>query len=309
MKCGCEEHYEKLEFEAVLGVSAKKAFTTLFQDESFFQYVHTERKDWDIKITPWTAEEKATREIRWMFSVNVPMTKVKETECVEVQTILTKKEQLCYVVDCYSKTPSLPYGDAFQTSSRFCITFVSKSSCRILITIGVRFFKNPMVKGTTSCERMKCDILIGIIRSSAIKGLSDYFKDWIRMMQSKLAVTTNDSAVSKIVATSEISSLPHAIAEVKRSAARLPVEDSSGIGLLQFLMILAVLALSLMTNLYQYRNVTVVQPSLSEQLRSGSIRAVYMKDLENQVLNETMVLSRLARDLNRRDRYEEGMFF
>ena len=146
VKCECSDHYEKVEVDMTFPVSAKALFDTLFTGASFFQDIHENRKDWDIKIGEWSSESPSKREVSWMFKVDNPMTKVKETDCVEAQTLLKKNEHLCYVVDCQSRTVNMPYGDAFQTTTRYCITFASAQSCRLLITIGVAFSKNPLVK-------------------------------------------------------------------------------------------------------------------------------------------------------------------
>lgn len=146
LKCECSDHNEKIEIDTIIGVSAKKLFEMLFGTPDFFVDIHTKRKDWDVVVEQWNNDTNPTRTVKWMFTVNNPMTKVKETDCTEVQKLIKKEEHLRYVIDCNSRTPNIPYGDSFQTASRFCITFATKDSCRVLISIGVKFSKNPLVK-------------------------------------------------------------------------------------------------------------------------------------------------------------------
>lgn len=64
----------------------------------------------------------------------------------------------------------MSYGDAFQCQTKYCITWVSKDSCRLVVSTGVKFFKSPMVKSIIKAQSMKglsegaADLLI-IIRT------------------------------------------------------------------------------------------------------------------------------------------------
>ncbi|KAI9090468.1 hypothetical protein DFS34DRAFT_372090 [Phlyctochytrium arcticum] len=99
------------------------------------------------------------------MQVNNPMVKAKEADVLCSEKIMKKSEYLVYVVEAQSSTPSVPYGDAFSPITRYCITWLSKTSCRLVITCGIKFFKvgpffiiidmppiinssqNPLVKG------------------------------------------------------------------------------------------------------------------------------------------------------------------
>ena len=86
--------------------------------------------------------------------------KVKETELTASQKKVLQKDHIAYVVEVRSQTLGMPYGDTFALVTRYCITWVSKSSCQLLVTCGIDWIKSP-------------GIFKGIIQSSAVKGLQD----------------------------------------------------------------------------------------------------------------------------------------
>ncbi|KAI3632876.1 hypothetical protein MIR68_008951 [Amoeboaphelidium protococcarum] len=183
VKCGCESHFEREEHNLELDVPAHVLFAQLFEQKLIFEQVHQLRNDWDVTISDWAVndgsnsdgsgdQQQKSRTVRWMFNVNNPMVSLKTTDCIEVQTVTSERKYLCYVVDCFSKTVKVPYGDAFQTQTRYCITYIDASKCRLRITIGVEWFKNPMVKS--------------IIKSQAMKGLTDYLKDLVKIIQTQV---------------------------------------------------------------------------------------------------------------------------
>jgi hypothetical protein len=49
----------------------------------------------------------------------------------------------------------MSYGDAFACQTKYCITWVSKDSIRLVISTAVKFFKNPMVKSIIKSQSQK----------------------------------------------------------------------------------------------------------------------------------------------------------
>lgn len=86
--------------------------------------------------------------------------KVKETELTATQKKVLQKDHIAYVVEMRSQTLGMPYGDTFALVTRYCITWLSKTSCQLLITCGIDWIKSP-------------GMLKGIIQSNAVKGLQD----------------------------------------------------------------------------------------------------------------------------------------
>jgi hypothetical protein len=123
------------------------------------------------------------------------MTSVKTAECIERQTLVqcdtTGDKAISLVVNAVSRTPLIPYGDAFESCTKFCITSnasqnQSMPSCKILITIGVVFSKSVMVKS--------------IIKSAALKGLTDYHQDLVALLRKKVQALTGSSVSNQSVA-------------------------------------------------------------------------------------------------------------
>lgn len=144
---------EKLEVEEInkiFPIKAHKLFEQLFTNEEFTRKVHNRRKDWDLVIAQWPSpvQEGQERQLSWQFTVSNPMVRLKQTVCQATQRILKYEENRCYAVDVHSRTPHLPYGDAFETHQRLCITAVGDNSCRLLVSLGIRWHKNPLIKCT-----------------------------------------------------------------------------------------------------------------------------------------------------------------
>ena len=100
------------------------------------------------------------------------MVKQKETECNETQTILFQQDSIKYIVLATSQTPNITYGDCFAIQIKYCITWVTKDSCKLVISVGLKWFKSTMVKS--------------IIRSAAIKGLQDSITDLIEILKNEI---------------------------------------------------------------------------------------------------------------------------
>lgn len=77
-----------------------------------------------------------------------------------------------YIIEELNKTPDVPYGDTFQTVTRYCITWKDHESCNLLITCGIEWLKNPLVKG--------------LIKGAAMKGLSDTAKAILEIVNNGL---------------------------------------------------------------------------------------------------------------------------
>lgn len=153
---------EREDFNAIINLPAKTVADLLMSENiEFWQKYHSDRNDKDLHFEPFTVSETGERQrkAKYIVQVSNPMVKVKETECLETQTILKEEEYVNYVLDARQSTPALPYADAFQPCCQFSVTFNSRTSCRVAAYIGVKWFKSPLVKS--------------IIKSAALKGLSE----------------------------------------------------------------------------------------------------------------------------------------
>ncbi|TPX31882.1 hypothetical protein SmJEL517_g04903 [Synchytrium microbalum] len=157
--CAADAHHEKREVDAVLNLPARRLFELLFgaTDLGFNAKLHTRRGNTALVVGAFS--ESGEREVKYVIPVSNPMVKVTKADTFETQKIVRREEHLVYVIETKTKTPELPYADAFTPHMRYCITWVSATSCRLVITYGVKFHKSPMVKS--------------LIKSAAMKGLSD----------------------------------------------------------------------------------------------------------------------------------------
>ncbi|KAG9285079.1 hypothetical protein G9A89_009890 [Geosiphon pyriformis] len=179
VNCGCSDHLERQEAVLEFHVSAKKLFDMLFDEKStFWERLHKKKGNRLQHLGSWVtdnsnAEGERKREIKFVMTVNNPMAKVKETDCIETQICQKRGEYLCYVVLIQTKALQLPYNDAFLPLVKYCITFVSTTTCKMTINIGVRWFKSPMVKA--------------IIRKHAMAGLAETVVDVVTILKADIA--------------------------------------------------------------------------------------------------------------------------
>ncbi|KNC99013.1 uncharacterized protein SPPG_05963 [Spizellomyces punctatus DAOM BR117] len=173
--CGCgADHQEKKEADVVFNVPAKKLFDVLFGNETTFwsQRFHPKRGESGRQNGIWSDGPEPQREVKYMMPVNNPMVKVKEAEVIATERLVKRNDYFIYVVEAQSSTPALPYADAFAPVTRYCITWVTKHSCRLVMTCGVKFFKSPMVKG--------------MIRSAGMKGLAEGAADTVALLKQEI---------------------------------------------------------------------------------------------------------------------------
>ncbi|KAG0170006.1 SNF1-interacting protein [Apophysomyces sp. BC1015] len=164
LSCGCDEHLDKVEAEMELPISAKSLYELLFSEEQtgpstnggVWDRKTTASGSKDLRITKWESTDgKQQRVLKYIMPVNNPMVKVKEAEVVETQVLVKKEDYLRYIIQISTKTAQLPYADAFVPSVRYCITWVSKSQCKLTSSMGVKFIKSTLVKGMISKAALK----------------------------------------------------------------------------------------------------------------------------------------------------------
>jgi hypothetical protein len=223
------EHYERMEVNIILNCSAKKLFQVLYDSGDFILSVHNARGDKDTVVTPWSKDDPPKREVKWTFGVNHPMVKAKTAECIETNSLVKKQEHVCYIVDASSRTPAMPYGDSFATNTKFCITFVSEKTSRLQVSIGVTWFKNPLVKS--------------IIKSEAMKGLAAYLQDYVRILQQEVAKITGEHIPP--VTVTNLPKVPSVTPLSSHQPSSVPSENG-----ISWYITMLLFALSILLNLY-----------------------------------------------------------
>lgn len=79
----------------------------------------------------------------------------------------------CYSVLSQTKALDIPYNDTFIPMIKFCITYISKTSCKLNCYIGIKWLKSTMVKA--------------IIRKATMTGLSETVADIMSLINADIA--------------------------------------------------------------------------------------------------------------------------
>ncbi|CAG8453298.1 10152_t:CDS:10, partial [Cetraspora pellucida] len=174
VECKCTDHLEQLEIEVEYQISAKKLFDMLFDEKSaIWERLHQKKGNTLLHSGPWVIDNseggERKRELKFIMPVNNPLlANVKETDCLQTQICQKREDYLCYVVSIQTKALKLPYSDSFLPICKCCITYVSKTSCKLACHIGIKWFKSPMVKK--------------MIRKAAMAGLSETVSDIVELL-------------------------------------------------------------------------------------------------------------------------------
>lgn len=88
----------------------------------------------------------------------------------------------CYVIDCRTSTPNIPYADSFYTQTRYCITWAGPEQTRISVCLGITWLKSPFVKS--------------IIKSATYKTFDETCSDYMVCLRQEIAAKIGSSVNS-----------------------------------------------------------------------------------------------------------------
>ncbi|GAN05638.1 hypothetical protein MAM1_0097d05110 [Mucor ambiguus] len=143
VNCNCAEHLDKVEANVVIHANAKQVFDLMFEHNDIWTQLNESKKYGPPTVSEWQGNK---RTLQYAMPVSNPMVKAKETDVTETQEIIQQKEYTCYVVSVTTKTPNLPYADAFVPTIRYCITYETASTCRLVCSLGVQWLRSIFVK-------------------------------------------------------------------------------------------------------------------------------------------------------------------
>ncbi|KAK4513061.1 Glutaredoxin [Mucor velutinosus] len=143
VNCNCTQHLDKVEADVVLHANAKQVFDLLFKHSDIWTQLNESKNYGPPTVSEWQDNK---RTLQYSMPVSNPMVKAKETDVTETQEIIRQKEYTCYVVSVTTKTPNLPYADAFVPTVRYCITYETASTCRLVCSLGVEWLRSIFVK-------------------------------------------------------------------------------------------------------------------------------------------------------------------
>ncbi|KAK9452977.1 hypothetical protein V1511DRAFT_108090 [Dipodascopsis uninucleata] len=170
---------DKLVYTQEYPISAKALFHLLFGDKSTaFQKLYRGYGARELNQSPWIHLDGKSLERDFSFEISSRLiTGVnyhRQVYCV--QRIEKQDEYIAYVVQ-ERRTPwNLPFADAFSQISRYVVTFVSKSSCRLNVWAATEWmYPRPVIKAIV--QRAAIDDLtsdarvIGMIATSSLRQL------------------------------------------------------------------------------------------------------------------------------------------
>ncbi|KAI9019344.1 hypothetical protein CLU79DRAFT_758381 [Phycomyces nitens] len=288
--CGCQDHLDKKEAQIPISISAKRLFDMMFSEsqsgeeagsKGIWKSFHQERGNSDLKISSWSEDKDGRKErtLTYTMPVTNPMVKAKETNVIETHQILEEKEYLSYAVIISTRTPNLPYADAFIPCIKYCITYTSPGTCLLTCSYGIKWLKSVMVKS--------------MINRAASKGLVESIELMVNQIKKRLSQIIGSSGQpSSGPASGEASQAVGAITTGESlfksdTTTRAKIGGQGGVKK-TLMYILAAIALWIITYLFTdvyYRQTR----ELSTPNETISWRGVYLRDLDQELAGQVSV--------------------
>lgn len=167
--CTEHDHFTKLAHNEVYQLPLEKLFELMFTDCEFFRnFVEKARKYSDVTVTPWTDDPDENigrvREVRYTIPLNAPFGP-KTSNTIEKHMCYKQSQTgIMYLIDAECTPLGIPYADAFYVMNRYCLTRVSKESCRLRVTSEVKYRKSVW------------GVVKSMIERNSMQGVMDYFQ-------------------------------------------------------------------------------------------------------------------------------------
>ncbi|EGC31812.1 hypothetical protein DICPUDRAFT_99088 [Dictyostelium purpureum] len=153
-------------------VSVVNFFRALYSDQcNFVHNYHVKRGDSNVNVKPWTFRDRfgTIREIEYVAPVNSPIgpdkTKIQETQRYH----LTKTK---LIVETDTIMLDIPYGDHFRIEAKWEVIETSAETCRLSISLCVRFIKKTWFKSK--------------IETTTVKETKTSFDKWIQLAKQEV---------------------------------------------------------------------------------------------------------------------------
>ncbi|GAA5797278.1 hypothetical protein HPULCUR_002658 [Helicostylum pulchrum] len=273
VQCDCTDHLDKTESELVLPITAKQLFQLMY-DTEIWKQLNQVKKYEPPSFTEWKPNDESCMErvVSYVMPVNAPMVKAKETQVIETQQVLCQKEYLCYVILVTTRTPNLPYADAFIPRIKYCITYETPTSCRLACSMGVKWIKSIFVKG--------------IVNKAATKGMIETIEALVPVIQDEIAKDT---------------SIDQPIKQAAKKSDGLPVPPKDNVqdnkkkkksGYIQSIVFLVFGVVYMMFMIHQVYLSRRCQSLLHQTENDTSMvwRGVYLRDIQDKVTEKGAVL-------------------
>ena len=167
--CNCKSHLEKSFVERVFHIPAKSLFHLMFGDSTpIWKKVYRARRIGDLEISPWKSANKTlVREYKYTIEfadtgsrvLSVNLTNLQESKtkvtsqnirplsnatnsCMRLYYLANDR---CYVVLVQYRPWDLPRNESIALLHKYCITYESKTKCKLLVSVSVDLIKVPRI--------------------------------------------------------------------------------------------------------------------------------------------------------------------
>ncbi|KAI8082930.1 uncharacterized protein BX664DRAFT_267811, partial [Halteromyces radiatus] len=179
--CNCDDHLEKVEIDVEVPANVRTIYEFLVSTRCWEQ-LNKAKGNSVPNASNWEQTKTGTNERTLNYTMPNPMSKTKDADVIETQEILQQQHGSCYVMMITTKTPTLPYADAFIPMIKLCITFTSINSCRLVCSFGVKWLKSIMMKG--------------MVNRAAVKGMSETITSLIPIVEQEASALQGKANVS-----------------------------------------------------------------------------------------------------------------
>ncbi|GFS26913.1 GRAM domain-containing protein 1B-like [Elysia marginata] len=164
--CEGQDHLEKMYLDEVFNLNIDSVFECLFTDSAFFRAFVGSRKTFDLSLPDWEEEldenGNKNRNITYTLTLNNSIgPKISPSTEKQICYAMSRPGRI-YHVDCECCNGGIPYAESFYVLLRYCLTRVSKTKCRVVVTGELKYRKHVI------------GMFRGMIEKSAVNGLTDY---------------------------------------------------------------------------------------------------------------------------------------
>ncbi|KNE61124.1 hypothetical protein AMAG_18745 [Allomyces macrogynus ATCC 38327] len=144
--CRASDHLKHPILDTTVRASAAQVWRALYESPMpVFVKAHTVRESEDVRVvSDWPCQPPvagAKRVVSYKVAFWVPLKGKGTAESTETQTLVRVdapgRPKLRFVLDLAQQTPSAPYGDAFSTKVRVCVTQLAPGKTKVQVTFAV----------------------------------------------------------------------------------------------------------------------------------------------------------------------------
>lgn len=157
-QCSCTDHVSPVFIDEEFSIPVDHLYDMFFTDgqpSEFMKSWNQQRKLTDYIQPAWTETDGTdvkSRSITFIMPMEVKLGP-KTSQATESQTVIYERKGEAYRVEAEVSNAGIPYADTFYTYVEYCLTRVSKSTCRLRIGACIRYRKSCFSMVKTMIER------------------------------------------------------------------------------------------------------------------------------------------------------------